>query len=1065
MKAFIEFCFTLHLVVILIIYGESFTVKDRSKSGLCESKTIQKFTKLQLTDGSMAPQQNEEQEKSVVDGFNIGTPIRAEELKFSSHDEELQEQQRRASFLKLQKVITSLAKWEGWEKASLIWEKDREVSHVGVVPINSIVCQAYSPHTNEYEPILIVLPSSKKIDLKKVASYLLEEQEHDQRLPMESTNPRIVCSLVPTEDVEATCGFPPMSVPPLGHSPKQLRTLVDSSLSAPDTVLLGGGGHPRIACWIDSSTLLKIHGTELVDVTKTTHEEAKDIGAAETITSYEKNQEKPYFQIAPPNSEVVELVLDSGMPNPIEPIRFQIAGRISGIRRMAGRLAFVDFAPIDYIGTGTKSDANDMPWRSAVDGQDMAVQLIAGKSFCAHRKNGDGPEALKRLKVGQLVLIDGRTNVGNRESLGNWQKKRSLDIVLLDYRHLEAPHSDAIGNNNYVKKSIGASKREEASKSEPFLELDDVLPTINPTIHVVDTVESIDKFVTDLKALAVTFETNDAASSPPLVGIDCEWKPNFLLSPTLEEKQPVLILQASLQRLGKIYLFDLQGLLRPCLHPSSKMNYIESETSAALTLLFDSGTYIKVGYQLATDLQRLAGSYPHIQAFRNFHGIVETSTVARKMLKLARQKNPKPLTGSLSALAKFLLTKPMNKEQQISDWSIRPLSQAQRQYAALDAAVTPKILETCLKRANASWFSNKLQFGRGDEDKVFDKVVHSFRFLFLESHDSKSLEKLKPKTIVSNYPVVTQLWVTGTDEPERPTVPTENKGTYVDLHGVFRVPAQKLKLSGVPVYSSNCEIVGCRVGKSKDSCLKALVKGHAMVPSESTLEYPARSGYVEFVDSVALFVTMPKTAGESSPRRYPNMWMSDGKYLTWFLRPNDWLDGTTSVGKKLIQSERYYEPPILFVRMGRGFFLCCGRVTVVEETDPEDKDWGLVGFRLCLLDWGRLQDSADFVRMTHLLESGNEEFGFDSDSSHSDENSSLSQQLANLILKGDVVGAMTMALKDRSKRGRSIEAGLVALKNQLTTEDGADCRTVTEAKKVLEEQLSYLLPVKTEVSR
>ena len=64
-----------------------------------------------------------------------------------------------------------------------------------------------------------------------------------------------------------------------------------------------------------------------------------------------------------------------------------------------------------------------------------------------------------------------------------------------------------------------------------------------------------------------------------------------------------------------------------------------------------------------------------------------------------------------------------------------------------------------------------------------------------------------------------------------------------------------------------------------------------------------------------------------------------------------------------------------------------------------------------------------------------------------------------------MVGAMTMALKDRSKRGRSIEAGLVALKNQLTTEDGADCRTVTEAKKVLEEQLSYLLPVKTEVSR
>jgi hypothetical protein len=55
----------------------------------------------------------------------------------------------------------------------------------------------------------------------------------------------------------------------------------------------------------------------------------------------------------------------------------------------------------------------------------------------------EGAVALRRFKTGQLVLIQGKTNVQNRKSVRNWLTKQSLDVVMHFYQILQE-ENDAI---------------------------------------------------------------------------------------------------------------------------------------------------------------------------------------------------------------------------------------------------------------------------------------------------------------------------------------------------------------------------------------------------------------------------------------------------------------------------------------------------------------------------------------------------------------------------------------------------------------------------------------------
>jgi len=200
------------------------------------------------------------------------------------------------------------------------------------------------------------------------------------------------------------------------------------------------------------------------------------------------------------------------------------------------------------------------------------------------------------------------------------------------------------------------------------------------------------------------------------------------------------------------------------------MTDLETVASQALSKLFSSSQMIKTGFQLTHDLKNLAGSYPHIPAFRSVSAVVEVASIVKRSI-LQQSSNTyvehqsKQVTSSLSKLTNHLLGKPIHKAQQVSDWSSRPLSEAQREYAALDAAVTPALLEKAMadshnndKIGNHSWL--------GAEDALM-----SMRFELVEERhaDPAALRKRNAKQVVSHHWLLAQSWPTG-QEPPTPRV-------------------------------------------------------------------------------------------------------------------------------------------------------------------------------------------------------------------------------------------------------------------------------------------------------
>ena len=84
---------------------------------------------------------------------------------------------------------------------------------------------------------------------------------------------------------------------------------------------------------------------------------------------------------------------------------------------------------------------------------------------------------------------------------------------------------------------------------------------------------------------------------------------------------------------------------------------------------------------------------------------MEASTLVRTVMQLNKQGNGRHQeASSLARLTEHFVGRTLNKEEQILDWSIRPLTAEQVEYAALDYSVAPPlIVKTILHDAGAGF--------------------------------------------------------------------------------------------------------------------------------------------------------------------------------------------------------------------------------------------------------------------------------------------------------------------------------------------------------------------------
>jgi hypothetical protein len=586
-------------------------------------------------------------------------------------------------------------------------------------------------------------------------------------------------------------------------------------------------------------------------------------------------------------------------------------------------------------------------------------------------------------------------------------------------------------------------------------------------VNIVDTDESIKSMSNHIRELSLKIEENNnnnknnnngSIGSDSLLkyvaGIDCEWRPigayaeAYLDGP---DDNPVALLQICIPAIDQVFLVDTHRTIRANLAETESMTSNEEILSETIGAIFGSDEIIKVGYSVAIDFRRLAGSFPHISAFRNVRSVVELSTLAKRLHPSSSLQHS---FGSLQRLTKLVLGYTISKEEQCSNWEARPLTPDQIEYSTLDCALPPRLLD---EMAEGS--------GTAKMKEILPQVTSSWRFQTLNGSDHKdAIRLLKAKRAVGNTFVVSQSWLQGKNAPAPTSVPQEGGGPYTDKNGVLQMPAHFVSFAGDGGDGTNKEeakwkkMTGKKIGKSKSKCIDLLVDD--ILPAGASLEYNPRSGYVAFKDGLALFVNLP---GLNPSRRmpYPNEWIEDGQILTWYIRKKDWDDGKSDTAKLLgfsaditTTTELSSTNIILFTRAGNEEFVCCGKCTAsIPDDDDDDKNAKLVKLHLHLNDWDTMKDSNDFAQILVTKKIV--------DISHGKEvaedfSPSLQERLSLMVLAGNMIGALSMALDDakKSPTNRSITTGVSCLRKIFTISSSSDDPLVLRALEILDKTMT-----------
>ncbi|KMT16829.1 hypothetical protein BVRB_2g043110 isoform B [Beta vulgaris subsp. vulgaris] len=102
---------------------------------------------------------------------------------------------------------------------------------------------------------------------------------------------------------------------------------------------------------------------------------------------------------------------------------------------------------------------------------------------------------------------------------------------------------------------------------------------------------------------------------------------------------------------------------------------LNDNLNSCLIRILHSSRVLKLGYNFQCDMHQLAHSYQTLDCFKRYEMLLDI------------QKVFKEPCGGLSGLVKKILGAGLNKTRRNSNWELRPMSQQQLDYAALDVVV------------------------------------------------------------------------------------------------------------------------------------------------------------------------------------------------------------------------------------------------------------------------------------------------------------------------------------------------------------------------------------------
>lgn len=432
-------------------------------------------------------------------------------------------------------------------------------------------------------------------------------------------------------------------------------------------------------------------------------------------------------------------------------------------------------------------------------------------------------------------------------------------------------------------------------------------------------------------------------------GLDCEWKP----SRDRGREYPVATLQLS--SLKRAFVIDLQQLCQPGVKDGDiVMTENEKKLNGILQKLFTEPCIPIIGFGVGGDITKLAVSFPHLPCFQLIHAVVDLDAVFHNCFPPSRNRDLRSLQRSV----KFLLQKFLDKTEQCSNWQQRPLSDAQIEYAALDAAVLPRLLKKTL-----SSFKNNNPSSKVGCFSRHPHLLTSWRTTLLDHQHVESsiaprsaydVEQGTIRNLLSLW-YVRQTWQTTKEMPSVVVpIPLDiQRAAHIEVKEErAHEPKEKTKaqrkakrtkksLNLASLAVDTLPTPGNYLGYTKENCILELLASSVLETLEGGcyLGFNRRGGIVKLDNAYLLFVSFGSGSRHGKfAKKFSNKFTGHGRYMTFSIDPRKDLDGLfydfVSVGyhgqetPKLPVSSRL----LLFARPDTGSqYLFCGQCHCIGE--------------------------------------------------------------------------------------------------------------------------------------
>ena len=361
-------------------------------------------------------------------------------------------------------------------------------------------------------------------------------------------------------------------------------------------------------------------------------------------------------------------------------------------------------------------------------GRPRVEQLIAGKSLVAEAGEERAAALIRHLKPGAVFVARGRVQRNPREAEAS--QPTTADLVACSLRLLvESTPGTApappwpcptpqhkVAHDTATPPPTAAAAAAAAAATAATTEATGATEAVAGAAGAAETVSGASLLGTmrvrliaeaaGVGELCAAIEAWCCAAERPLVGLDLEWRPRRFAGAAAVtvaaasggetvaaaaaasdgEAAPLPVALLQLASRSEVFLVDVQALSR-----ASDAAALLAQLSGGMARLLQCASVTKLGFACRGDLERLEMALPGCTA--DTAGLVDVQPLVR--VGLGRRKgSPVGLQQACAALLGLQL----DKGQQVSDWELRPLSEAQLAYAALDAAVLPPLYDAAMQQ-------------------------------------------------------------------------------------------------------------------------------------------------------------------------------------------------------------------------------------------------------------------------------------------------------------------------------------------------------------------------------